>query len=318
MNVYDFDKTIYKNDSTADFYFFCLKRYPAMLLLLPSLLCAFLKWRLGKISKTKFKETLYRFLTKIPDPNAEVERFWDKNERKIKNFYSEKQRPDDVVISASPEFLLAPICKRLGIKHLYASRVSIYDGKYTGENCWGGEKVNRFYSAFGKNAEIDEFYSDSLSDTPLAEISEKSFIVIGEKLVPWNEFAEKKKKKVDFFSREFLIFIAIGCVNTFNGVFFSRLYSFFLNANLAFAVGYLTSLTIAYVLNSRINFKTRLRFLQYVKFCISYIPNFIIQNAIVFLLYNLLSLPELVAYATAAVAGIPVTFVCVKLFAFGK
>ena len=27
MNVYDFDKTIYYGDSTADFYLFCLKRH---------------------------------------------------------------------------------------------------------------------------------------------------------------------------------------------------------------------------------------------------------------------------------------------------
>lgn len=43
MNVYDFDKTIYYGDSTADFYLFCLKRHKKILTLAPSLLGAFFK-----------------------------------------------------------------------------------------------------------------------------------------------------------------------------------------------------------------------------------------------------------------------------------
>lgn len=41
MNVYDFDKTIYYGDSTADFYLFCLKRHKKILTLAPSLWEAF-------------------------------------------------------------------------------------------------------------------------------------------------------------------------------------------------------------------------------------------------------------------------------------
>ena len=44
MNVYDFDKTIYDGDSTADFYIFSLKRHKKILLLAPSLIGAFLKF----------------------------------------------------------------------------------------------------------------------------------------------------------------------------------------------------------------------------------------------------------------------------------
>ena len=35
MNVYDFDKTIYGGDSTADFYLFSLKRHKKSSFLLP-------------------------------------------------------------------------------------------------------------------------------------------------------------------------------------------------------------------------------------------------------------------------------------------
>ena len=318
MNVYDFDKTIYKDDSTVDFYFFSLRRHPSIVLLFPSLIRAVLLWAFGMYTKTQFKECFYRFLTKIPDIDKELDVFWNTHKNKIKKFYLREQKQDDVIISASPEFLLKPICRRLGIKYLYASKVDKKSGKYDGMNCWGKEKVNRFYAAFGSGAVIDNFYSDSLSDTPLAEIAKKSYIVIGEGLTDWSEYQKKSENKVRFLSLEFFMFILIGCVNTINGIVFSWLYSLLFNANFAFVCGYITSLAIAYTLNSKIIFKQKLCFEKFIKFCISYIPNFIIQNLTVLLLYNILGWYKLIAFAAAAVIGIPVTFVFVKIFAFGK
>ena len=54
------------------------------------------------------------------------------------------------------------------------------------------------------------------------------------------------------------------------------------------------------------------------KFAISYIPNYVIQNVIVFLFYNQLGFPSLAAFILAAVLGVPITFLAVKLFAFGR
>lgn len=186
MNVYDFDKTIYDGDSTFDFYIFCLKKHKNILSLTPSLFCAFVKYYiLKKGTKTEFKQKMYRFLTKC-DAEKEALLFWNINHKKIKDFYKTQQKNDDVIISASPEFLLSPICKRLGINHLIASRVDSSSGIYTGINCHGDEKVKRFYKVFGCNAKIDEFYSDSKSDTPLAKAAEKAFIVNGDKISEWD------------------------------------------------------------------------------------------------------------------------------------
>ena len=101
---------------------------------------------------------------------------------KIKPFYKNQQQKDDVIISASPEFLLAPICKTLKINYLMASVVDEHTGKYSGINCHGKEKVRRYREMFG-DTKIHEFYSDSYSDTPLAKISEKAFIVKGNRLL---------------------------------------------------------------------------------------------------------------------------------------
>ena len=184
MNVYDFDKTIYDGDSTADFYLFSLKRHKKIITLFPSLAAAFIKFYIFKKgNKTEFKETMYRFLN-FCDTENDVKIFWDKHKHKIKEFYIENQKEDDVIISASPVFLLTPICKSLNIKYLMASEVDSKTGKYSGINCHGKEKVRRFYEMF-PNGEIDEFYSDSYSDTPLAEISSKAIMVKKDKLSNW-------------------------------------------------------------------------------------------------------------------------------------
>lgn len=54
------------------------------------------------------------------------------------------------------------------------------------------------------------------------------------------------------------------------------------------------------------------------KFVLSYIPNFLILFTFVSIFLNLFFWNEVVVYALAAVFGIPVTFVLVKIFAFKK
>lgn len=187
MNAYDFDKTIYDGDSTADFYLFSLRRHKKIITLAPSLLIAFIKFYvLKKGTKTDFKEVMYRFL-RFCNAKKDIEDFWKINKYKIKQFYFDNQKPDDVIISASPEFLLEPICRELGISSLIASRVDSKTGKYRGINCHGKEKVRRFYEIYGKDVIIEEFYSDSYSDTPMAEISKKAYLVKQDKLLDWNQ-----------------------------------------------------------------------------------------------------------------------------------
>lgn len=122
-----------------------------------------------------------------------------------------------------------------------------------------------------------------------------------------------------FFTREFLLFLVVGGVNTFNGTFLSWLYAFLIpNHNVAFNCGYLTSNLIAYYLNSTFIFPEPLSLHRCLKFALSYVPNYIIQNLIVLLFYNFLGYPPILSYLIAAVLGIPVTFLFVKIFAFGR
>jgi putative flippase GtrA len=131
-----------------------------------------------------------------------------------------------------------------------------------------------------------------------------------------NSFVENFRKM--FFSREFLTFVSIGIINTFNGVIFSYVYSSFLDENLAFIFGYISGLIISYILNSKITFKEELKLKKFVRFAIAYIPNFIIQNIVLILVFNMMGWHKLIAFGLAAAIGVPVTFVLMRLFAFNK
>ena len=127
-----------------------------------------------------------------------------------------------------------------------------------------------------------------------------------------------KKLFTFFLNRQFLIFVLIGVFNTLSGSLFATLYSLALNVNIAFICGYITSLIIAFFLNSKLNFRKKISLRRFIKFIVSYIPNFIIQNLMVIIFYNNLEWNKIITYFLAAIIGVPVTFVFMKLFAFGK
>lgn len=122
-----------------------------------------------------------------------------------------------------------------------------------------------------------------------------------------------------FLTREFLFFLVVGGINTMNGVFLSWLYGLAVpDANIAFNLGYASSNIIGYCLNSVLVFPEPLSMARYVRFAASYVPNYIMQNIIVLIFYNGLGVPPVASYLLAAALGVPVTFLCVKIFAFGR
>lgn len=189
MNVFDFDGTIYHGDSSKDFFFYCLKHYPKTRGKIFPVLLYGAGFGLRIVKKKTFKQKLFSIVQKIPDIDKAVLDFWEEHRKNIKKWYMEMKEGSDIIISASPEFLLAPICAELGVECMMATRVDKKTGLFDGENCHGKQKVTRFYEMY-PNAEIDSFYSDMYCDTPLALISKQAFIVKGEKLSPW-----KFKKK---------------------------------------------------------------------------------------------------------------------------
>lgn len=122
-----------------------------------------------------------------------------------------------------------------------------------------------------------------------------------------------------FFRKEFILFLLVGTFNTFFCSMMAKLLEPLLgNANIAFNIGYIIANIVAYGLNGRLIFPSPLTVVGYGKFFLSYVPNYVIQNIIVFIVYNMLDFPSLAAYIIAAILGVPITYLFVKIFAFGR
>ena len=176
MNVYDFDGTVYSGDSSIDFYLFCIKKKPSVFLKsIFTQIGGALLYYCKRIPKEKYKEKYFSFVKHI-EVNADLlNEFWDENSKNIKKWYQDRKNVSDVIISASPDFLLQPICDRFGVS-LIASKVDPSTGVFSGKNCYGNEKVIRFFEKYPEG-KIDEFYTDSKSDFPLVKIAEKAYLV---------------------------------------------------------------------------------------------------------------------------------------------
>ena len=315
MNIYDFDNTIYDGDSSKDFFMYCLKRKKSIIFDIFPIFFMLILYLIKIIEKEKFKSTFFRFLKRI-DGEEYVKEFWAQNNYKIKDFYVKGQKNTDIIISASPSFLLEPIAKLYNFK-LIATDMDIKSGLISGHNCYGEEKVKKL-KEIGIN-ECNEFYSDSLSDSPCSKIAKKAYIVKKNKIIPWYNYKISKKEKIInyFYSRDFITFVFIGVINAFNGIWIAYVYSLFiLNAVLAYIAGFCTSLVISYLLNSLLNFKSKISIFNFFKFVISNIPNFIIQVSCVILLLNELYFSKLLSYIISAVIAVPITFILVKFNVF--
>ena len=120
------------------------------------------------------------FINNINNIDTITKDFWDKHQHKIKDFYLKNQKSDDCIISASPSFLLDEIAKRLNVSHLICSEVDKTTGKIN-QLCFSGEKSRLFKENF-PDACIDCFYTDSMNDKPMIDISKKAYLVKGSKI----------------------------------------------------------------------------------------------------------------------------------------
>lgn len=190
MNVYDFDGTIYRKDSTVEFYKYCLLLRPYLILLWPYQIVLALLLLLHIIPFDCFKQRFFVFLRLLPNVDALTARFWEaRGKQKLESWYMAQKEPTDVIVSATPAFILEGICQELGVERLIATRMDKRTGQMFGKNCKGQEKVPRFLEHY-PNAAVERFYSDSLSDTPMAKLAKKSYFVRKGQVTDWPEERE--------------------------------------------------------------------------------------------------------------------------------
>lgn len=175
MNAYDFDKTIYPGDSATHFWRWCIAKHPAAILRAAAALGPAIRAARGDLSRGDLKQGLFAVLGGIDDPIREAELFWDEHIGRIFPWYLARKRPDDLIVSASPDFLIGEACRRLGVAHI-ATGMDPATGCLTTPNCWGEEKVRRYREIYG-DTPIEEFCSDSLSDLPMMALSARGYLV---------------------------------------------------------------------------------------------------------------------------------------------
>ena len=190
MRVFDFDNTIYDGESAFDMFFYYLKKdFRGVFKFVPKFIEGFIKYKRHIITidevKSDYALFIKEYFKRIDNIEEDFERFWDIHEKNIKPFYAEIQKEDDVILSASPYCLLSVMTKRLGIKNVISSELDAVTGEI-GEICYHDNKVKMFKAVYG-DAEIDEFYTDSISDKPIMDISKTVFLVDGKKITKIKE-----------------------------------------------------------------------------------------------------------------------------------
>ena len=196
MNVYDFDGTIYYPDCTIGFAIWCANRHPKLwFTFAPMAIKNLILCELGKLPRHKMERMFFSFLGMIDDFEVQIERFWDKHEKRISAWYLAQKKPDDLIISASPDCIIEPIAKRLGVNYI----ASEYDREYCvflNNFMFAKEKARYIFDH--DFPVIDRFYSDSLSDTPIALCAEKAYFVTNkaQKINDWPKLDKETLKKI--------------------------------------------------------------------------------------------------------------------------
>ena len=201
MNVYDFDGTIFPSDCSIGFCIWCMNRHPKLwFTFAPKAIKNVILKKKGKMSEAEMQRKFFSYLTLIDDFDKQIKRYWDKNEKKIAPWYLAQKRSDDLIISASPDCIIGPIAKRLGVNYM-ATEYDREFGVYLNNMMYAREKAK--YIIDRGFPVIDNFYSDSLADTPLALCAEKAHLVIkkASTVVDWPDLDKdtmgKVKKKID-------------------------------------------------------------------------------------------------------------------------
>lgn len=304
--VLGFNYVIYSKNVACDFYIFCLFSSGKVALNLFSQVIYSFLYILGVYEKATYMQKFWGFVKYIKDPEKTLKSFYIKNKDKLNLSLLDE---NTIIASSMPEFLIKAAIDRNDIE-IISTKVDIKSGKYLSPYMIGEEKA----ANVKKICQNYVAYLGSIDDIKFIRASSVVYIYKDNIAMPIVAFKPSPIEK--FLKRDFLSFVLIGIINSINGIAIAYLYSLILQENIAFIAGYITALFFGYTLNSLLTFKEKMSFNKFIKFCISYIPNFIIQNVFVILFFNILHWPKLLVFALAALISLPITFIILKVFTF--
>ena len=179
MNVYGFDSTIYDGEAIIDFLMFCVKKDVSLTKYIPIATRAVMLYKMNKLPIEKLYELIDQMTSKVIKNKEQadllVEEFWLHHKHKLNKYFLDRMSSDDVIITASPRILIESISNELKTSNIICSELNLETGKFD-FLCFGENKLLAFKERY-PSAIIDEFYTVSMSDSSLIEISKKAFLV---------------------------------------------------------------------------------------------------------------------------------------------
>ena len=328
LNLYDFDGTIYDGDSETDFFFFCLKKNKKVLKIIPKIIISFFKYKSKYITITEFKEIITSFVKYFDNLEELIDEFWQSHKSKLKDFYLQKDHSNDIIISASPYFLLKDICKELKVKDLIASDVDIKTGKFNKENNRGEEKVKAFRIKY-PDASIEEMYSDSMHDKPLLDLAKKSYMVKGKKIFDYRTY--KPNIIVRFWNwgwgiyhknEELWNYLIVGACTTLVSIgsyaICSKIFNiYYVISNI---ISWVLAVLFAYFTNRWFVFhsKNKNKVKEFISFTGSRVLTLLLDTGLMFLFIELIHLDDLISKILVQVVILVTNYILSKLVVFKK
>ena len=172
-DIYDFDKTVYPHDSETVFLFYSMLTHPLLWFLIPYQIVCITLYALG--AGDKYKGKCFVFL-RFANGEKLVEKFWKKQTKRIYPIFEKERRGfPTLVCSASPEYLVKPLCEKYGVEKVIATKADIKDGVIIGKNCIRKEKVRRIKEEL-PDINIRKVISDDLkNDIPIFRLGKECY-----------------------------------------------------------------------------------------------------------------------------------------------
>lgn len=326
--LYDFDGTIYDGDSSVDFFKFCAKKDKRIKKMYFKIIINFIKYKTKYMNITEFKEYIFSILNFFKKPDEIVNEFWKIHKYKIKDFYLNKDHSKDIIISASPYFLLKPICDELNVKDLIASDVNINNGHFNKPNNRGQEKIKRFKEKY-PDAIIEEMYSDSMHDKPLLDIAINSYIVKKNRIYDYHTY--KPNIFIRFWNfgwsiyhknEELWNYLIIGALTTLVSIgsygLFSKL--FHIDYVISNILSWIFAVLFAYFTNRWFVFhsKNQNKLKEFITFTGSRILTLLLDTILMILFIEVFKIDDLLAKILVQVVIVIANYIISKLIVFKK
>ena len=179
MKVFDFDNTLYRGESSLDFSLFMIRANKRILLYLPVIASNTIRYKLCLVDRQELGDSINKYMKIIVRSKQEmldlVEAFWATHSSNLDRNMIARIRPEDIIITAGPDFLLDGIKDKLHTENIISSVVDLDRREILHFN-FKDNKVLRFRELYG-DRKIDAFYTDSYNDKAMMDISEKVYLI---------------------------------------------------------------------------------------------------------------------------------------------